>query len=146
MAVSKWDRIALSTGNGGNGQLVIIQLSDTKTTGIIDSSSNYSSSRLVQGVLLCQSCSQGFSLSADKKSCIDCYQISPGCINCGDNITCLQCDTVNNFLKNGSKCQCIANYAPSQTKCVPCTSLFGCSTCSDIYTCTKCIDGPGLNL
>lgn len=107
---------------------------------------NCNSCGLVQGVLLCQSCSQGFSLSADKKSCIDCYQISPGCINCGDNITCLQCDTVNNFYKNGSKCQCIANYAQSQTKCVPCTSLFGCSTCSDIYTCTKCIDGTGLNL
>lgn len=44
MAVSKWDLIALTTGNGGNGQLVIIQLSDTKTTGIIDSSSNFSSS------------------------------------------------------------------------------------------------------
>lgn len=44
MTVSKWDRIALSTGNGGNGQLVVIQLSDTKTTGIIDSSTNYSSS------------------------------------------------------------------------------------------------------
>lgn len=44
MAVSKWDRIALSTGGGGDGQLVIIQLSDTKTTGIIDSIRNYSSS------------------------------------------------------------------------------------------------------
>jgi len=44
MAVSKWDLIALTTGNGGYGQLVIIQLSDTKTTGIIDSSSNFSSS------------------------------------------------------------------------------------------------------
>ena len=44
MTVSKEDRIAISTGNGGSGQLVILILSDTRMTAIIDSSKNISSS------------------------------------------------------------------------------------------------------
>lgn len=41
MTVSKWDRIALSTGNSIYWILAIIQLSDNKTTGIIESNISY---------------------------------------------------------------------------------------------------------
>lgn len=63
----------------------------------------------------------------------------PGCLLCSNNVTCLTCDTSNNFLLSGASCVCEIGYSLAGSNCNPCNStLFGCLACTSPTSCTSC--------